>query len=322
MIPYMKMKQKRRGVVLEKIIGIFDEQMSYAERLKQYINEKKEIGCFAVTFQKEEDLLEYCRKKKLFALLVGETCVESLKEELTQFDNTKLWVISEEEPQEWTGDGMDRLFRYQKAGELVRRILSSEPTDTEKISELYTVFSPEQGRLAEEYAWNLIEKLVQKGKCLLLPWDPFLGYGKENAENPSVSELLYLVRKDKEQARQLFLRLPRKNGAEYFGSPDFCTDLWQYSAEEMKRLIHYCRETGGYQCVIFLAGTFHEGVLAVMNQSSEIFLVTSENRDGLRRKQEFFRQMKYAGEQEILSRLTETALPFYGVKTEEMAWKN
>ena len=54
-----------------------------------------------------------------------------------------------------------------------------------------------------------------------------------------------------------------------------------------------------------MAGIFHEGVIAVMNQSSQIYLVSSNTKDGQRRKQEFYRQMKYAGEQEILSKVIE-----------------
>ena len=305
---------------MEKIIGIFDEQTTYAERLKQYINEKKEIGCFAVTFRDEEELWEYCQRKKLLALVAGESMEEKLEQKSADLDGVKVWILSEEQPEKDREQSEDRLFRYQRAGELIRRILRSEAAREERLSELYTVFSPENGKLAEDYVWKLIGKLIEKGKILLLPWDPFLGYGREEKEGeriPSISELLYLVRKDKKQAGGLFLHLPKKRGAEYFGGPDFCTDLWQYSEDEMRSLIRFCREKGEYKYIIFLAGTFCEGVLAVMNQSNGICMVTTESGDGLRRKQEFYRQMKYAGEQEILSRLTEVVIPLHDGKTED-----
>ena len=47
---------------MEKIIGIFDEQINYAERFKNYINTKKEIGCFAVVFGQEKELLDFLEK--------------------------------------------------------------------------------------------------------------------------------------------------------------------------------------------------------------------------------------------------------------------
>ena len=141
-----------------------------------------------------------------------------------------------------------------------------------------------------------------------MPWDPFLGCGRTeegSSVGASISELLYLMRKDRVQAKKLFQGLPKKQGAEFFCGPEFCTDLWQYSAEEMCQLVSCCREYGGYRQVVFLAGAFHEGVVSVMDQSGMIYLVCSNSEEGERRKREFYRQMKYAGQQGILSQLTE-----------------
>lgn len=292
---------------MEKIIGIFDEQTAYAERFKRYINERKDIGCFAVTFSEEQELSDFCGRRKLNCLVLGGSRAEH-PERLPIPYGVRLWVLSEEEPEQEEAEGYRVLCRYQKAGEVIRRILLSEQARDERLSELFTVFSPENSCLAEQFAEKLVAGLSQKGKTLFLPWDPFGGYGRSmdgNGTGASISELLYLMRKDRMQARQLFTGLPKKNGAEYFCGPDYCTDLWQYSAEEMAQLVACCREYGGYRQVVFLAGAFHEGVVSVMNQSGLVYLVCSGNQDGERRKQEFYRQMKYAGQQGVLSQLTE-----------------
>ena len=294
---------------MEKIIGIFDEQNAYAERLKRYINEKKEIGCFAVSFQEEQELKSFCEKKKLNCLLLGGSRAEH-PEQLSVPYGVRLWVLSEEEPEQEEADGYQVLFRYQKAGELIRRMLLFEQAREESLSELFTVFSPENPCLASVYADKLLQKLSENGKTLFLPWDPFCGYGRTedgDRKGASISELLYLMRKDRVQARQLFAGLPKEEGAEFFCGPDYCTDLWQYSADELCRLISCCREYGGYRQVVFLAGAFHEGVVSVMNQSGRVYLVCSESEEGEKRKQEFYRQMKYAGQQGVLSRLTEVS---------------
>ena len=293
--------------MLEKIIGIYDEQKTYADRFKRYINERKDIGCFAVSFQGEEELKEYCSRKNLNYLVLGSAKAEKMKELPIPY-GIGIWVLSEEEPEQEEVEGYQRIFRYQKAGELVRQILLAELEREERLSELYTVFSPESSMLAAEYAEMLIGKLSEKGKTLFLPWDPFGGFGRtgEGARTgASLSELLYLMRKDRTQAKQLFAGLPKKNGAAYFCSPEYCTDLWQYSPEEMQQLVSCCREYGGYQYVVFLAGMFHAGVISVMNQSGKMYLVSSNTEEGIHRKQEFLRQMKYAGEQGVLSRLQE-----------------
>ncbi len=292
---------------MEKIIGIFDEQNVYAERLKRYINERKDIGCFAVTFREEQELKEYCNRKKLNCLLLGGNRAEH-PERVSVPYGIRLWVLSEEEPEREEEEGYQVIFRYQKAGDLIHRVLFSEMEKEERLSELYTVFSPGNSQNAASYADKLLKKLSEKGKTLFLPWDPFYGYGRgEDGTGVSISELLYLMRKDRVQAKALFSGLPKRNGAEYFCGPDYCTDLWQYSEEEMCRLVSCCREYGGYKYVVFYAGAFHEGVVAIMNQSGAVHLVCAEKEGEEQRKQEFYRQMKYAGRQGVLSRLKEVS---------------
>lgn len=293
--------------MLEKIIGIFDEQTVYAERLKCYINERKDVGCFAVTFKAEQELSDFCKRRKLNCLVLGGSFAEH-PEGLSIPYGVRIWVLSEEEPEQEEEDGYGVLFRYQKAGELIRRMMLSELAREGRQSDFFTVFSPESPGMAMQYADKLLSKLSEKGKTLFLPWDPFLGYGRtkdEGERGASVSELLYFIRKDRVQARQLFEGLPKRNGAEYFCGPDYCTDLWQFSEEEMCRMVACCREYGGYRQVVFLAGAFHEGVVSMMDQSSTVYLVCSDTEDGEKRKQEFYRQMKYAGRQGILSQLRE-----------------
>ncbi len=292
---------------MEKVIGIFDEQTMYAERLKRYINERKDIGCLAVIFAGEQELQDFCARKKLSCLILGQENAKNM-ESLSVPYGVRIWVLSEEKPESEEKEGYSVVFRYQRAGEIIRRILLSELAREERLSELFTVFSPENSILAAKFAEKQVVRLSEKGKTLLLPWDPFGAYGRQEdgrETGPSISELLYLMRKDRQQARQLFTRLPKKNGAEYFCGPDYCTDLWQYSAEEMGQLVACCREYGGYRNVVFVAGAFHAGVVSIMNQSGLIYLVGSGTEEGEWRKKEFYRQMKYAGEQGVLSQLSE-----------------
>jgi len=296
--------------VLEKVIGIFDEQNAYAERFKRYINEKKDIGCFAVSFHGEQELTDYCRQKQLNYLVLGGTGADKARQLPLPY-GIRVWVLSEEEPEQEEEDGYQRIFRYQKAGEIIRRMMQAELAREERLSELYTVFSPESSMLAAEYAQRLTGRLAEQGKTLLLPWDSFGGCGRTEdggRMGASVSELLYLMRKDRTQAKQLFAGLPKKNGAAFFCGPEYCTDLWQYTPEEMQQLVACCREFGGYRYVVFLADMFHAGVISVMNQSGRVYLVSSQTDGGLLRKQEFFRQMKYAGEQGVLSQLQEVVM--------------
>ena len=296
---------------MEKIIGIFDEQTVYAERFKHYINERKDLGCFAVTFLKEEEISEYCMRKKLTYLVTGEESFHQLNTESLPQD-VRIWVLAEKETVMPESEKLRFLFRYQKADEIIRRILLSEDTKEEYIGDIVTVISAESNCLAAEYADKLLLHLSETGKTLFLPWEPFGGYGREKEGEGigiSISELLYLIRKDTQQARQMFSNLPKRYGADFFCGPEYCSDLWQYTAQEMDQLLLCCQEYGGYKQIVFLAGTFHESVISIMNQSKVVYLISSETAYGECRKQEFYRQMKYAGNQGVLSRLTEIVIP-------------
>lgn len=290
---------------MEQVVGIFDGQAEYAKRLVKYINGNKELGCFAVGFSGEEEVFSFCERKKLSALILGSVSAETeklLEDRLPS--GLPVWHLSEEKEE---GDGM--LFRYQKAGELIRPVAAAlQSRKIRRRSDLFTVFSPESNRLAEEHAVFLAEQLAEKGRTLLLFWDPFCVFGRQEQEGglPTLSELLYYIRKDSGQAKNLFSGIRKKKGVEFFCGADFATDLWQYSSEEMERLLQLCKCYGKYEHIVVLAGVFHEGILSVMRQSSHVVLVSSKTEKGEQRRQEFFRQMKYAGEQEILSALLET----------------
>lgn len=290
---------------MEQVIGILDGQAEYAGKLTGYINEKKEIGCFAVSFRDEEELLHFCERKKLSALLIGGKTsgeLQKLKENLPV--GLRCWVLSGNET-EREKEGV--LFRYQKAGNIIRFVLDEMLSESSvKMSELLTVFSPESNAMAAEYAMAQAEQLAKSGRTLFVAWDAFLGYGRQEekeTELPSLSELLYYVRKDLNQAKKLFAGIRKKGGVEAFCGPDYSTDLWQYSPQEMQQLLLCCREYGNYRHIVFLAGVFHEGTAAVMRQSSRVCLVCSKSEAGNKRTKEFFRQMKYAGEQEILTKV-------------------
>ena len=112
---------------MEKIIGIFDEQINYAERFKNYINTKKEIGCFAVVFGQEKELLDFLEKKKLSYLIVGEERLQQVENILEQVSyEIKIWVFTEELSTIVQKETYPRVFRYQKAKDILRQILLCE----------------------------------------------------------------------------------------------------------------------------------------------------------------------------------------------------
>ncbi|MGN0505009.1 MAG: hypothetical protein ACI4FZ_00495 [Lachnospiraceae bacterium] len=296
---------------MEKVIGILEEESEYPKRLARYINDRHDIGCVAVAFQTPEEVLRFGEKNPFYALLIGEHAGET-EESFSELlhPGGRLFQLSEEPVK--TGQllpsGIRLVFRYQRAEELVRQVLNGSEEPALFQGGLYTVYCPGSNISSERFAWQLARRLSEHGKTLFLSWEPFGGFGRNGEEEErmtgNISELLYLLRGENHSKKERLCALPVKEGVAYVPGVDYCTDLWQYSAEELLAFLKLCREEG-YQNIVFLAGFFSESIEALMEQSEEVCLVKDEGPAAEWRHKEFFRQMKYAGKQELLSRVKE-----------------
>lgn len=296
---------------MEKVIGILEEEGEYPKRLAEYVNNRRDIGCVAIAFQTGKEVLQFGIHTPFFCLVIG-----LQKEETEDFSSVLvpggvIYQLVEEPVQGKTllPSGRRGLFRYQRAGELLCRLLEEETAVvTPAEGGLYTVYSPGAVFFAERFAWQYAKKLSGYGKTLFLSWEPFGGFGREWRETEqnsgSISDLLYLLRSEAFTKTDRLLELPQREGVFYVPGASYCTDLWQYTAEELLKFLSLCKQAG-FSSIVFLAGYFSEGIEALMEKSEELYLVTEEGEEAKSRCREFFRQMKYAGKQSLLSRVKE-----------------
>lgn len=327
-------KHKERGDALEKVIGILEERSEYPRRLARYINNKNDIGCAAVAFQSIEEVICFQERTPLFALLVGDGYDREEQQRISMLlsQNGSVFILSEEpeDKGQFLSSGIRRIFRYQRAGELLGQVLRQETESTPPQGGLYTVYGPDSVSSAEHFAWQLAKRLSAQTKTLFLSWEPFGGFGRSESDRGEVcgdlSELLYVLRLESFSKKDRLLALPSQEGVFYISGIAYCTDLWQYSAEELLHFLALCRECG-YGAIVFLAGFFSESIEHLMEQSEAVCLVTGDSAEEERRRKEFFRQMKYAGKQALLSRVKEARkhdadiCPESTGKVSETLWK-
>lgn len=291
---------KTQGVKhLNSLIGIFGSSPGYSKRLAAAINARHDVGYTAVAFNTSEELERFLEKKTLSILLSdNEAHSELLK-------NPSIFCLLTDNPESDCGGAS--IFKFQSASAIIKSIILLNPEDLTKFNNVYTVFSPASCALAHQYAEHLAKELALKGKTLLLSWDYFSGIGREENEpaGKTISDLLFTARKNETGMKKLLSGLMRKEGYDFFCGTDFYADLWQYSREEMETLIDSCKRNGGYENLVFSCGFFSDGVEALLENSNEIFLVKQNDTIGTRRNMEFMRQMKYAGKQTILSKISE-----------------
>lgn len=287
---------------MNSVIGIIGSSPGYSRRLADAINSRKDVGYTAVAFKDIEELSQFLKTRNLSVLLSDQEEHSDLLSKPTAF------CLLTNEPDEETG--RTSIFKFQAASAIIKSILLLNPETTGGINHVFTVFSPSSAEKADAYAEKLATKLALEGRTLFLSWEYFGGKGREEQEHcgKTVSDLLFTARKNEAGMKRLMTGLEKRNGYEYFCGTEYYADLWQYSPEEMERLVEMCKKHGNYEYVVFCCGFFSEGVEALMGKSDEVMLVrsTEEKRDV--RIEDFLRQMKYSGKHGILSKIKEVTV--------------
>ncbi|MCR5584268.1 MAG: hypothetical protein K6F63_02385 [Lachnospiraceae bacterium] len=280
---------------MEALIGIFSSSGEYAARLAAYINSRRDVGCGGVSFKNNSELVEFFESRDLSILLTDDPTHLKLYE-----DRARVCLLCDDREKTENAYRSDCIFKFQRAPVLLQELLPGLEKDFVR-NNIYTVFSPTSNQRAREFAREKARELAAGGRTLIIFWDPFGAFGRNAEEGVSVSELLFTVRKNRSGFKGLLLRLSHEDGVFSLKGTDFYSDLWRFSPAEMEELADLCRTEGDFDHVIFECSFMSEAVEKLMEISDEVFIVPDGESDP--GPEEFLRQMKYAGKQEILLRV-------------------
>ncbi|MCR5153515.1 MAG: hypothetical protein K6B75_01585 [Lachnospiraceae bacterium] len=299
---------------MEAVTGILCKEYEYAKKLSEYINAKKDYGSMAASFAGADDFKAFYERKDVKTFLFDEDIYLEEGFPLALRPGTECILLCENKEESYSlENGMRRVFKYKPAGEILKEIGKEPDKKYGKWENVFAYFSPDAAILAAVKGFACAKQHALSGRTLFLSWEPFGGLGREASEDKeygseekaSLSELLFRLRKSEDEAARLFERTCKTMGVDYFCGPDYCSDLWQFSAEEMCHLVSFCKERGGYEYVILAVGFFSESMEGVMKRCEKVVLITLSGSSGRERKREFYRQMKYAGNQELLDNIIE-----------------
>ncbi len=292
---------------MEKTIGILDEEYEYAEALAAYINRKRSMGLRAIPFKDKGELKSYYANGSVDKLLIGETFSKKDINAVFLHEETEKIILVGEKTTESVRNGTRVLFKYVPAGKLTEEIIGYETPAEVQSENIYSVFSPDSAILAGVKAYELASALGKTGRTLLLSWEPFGGLGrKEHDEGKmSLSELLYILRKGEKVGPEVFKNVCKAGNVDYFCGIDYASDLWQFSFEEMKKLLSFCKEVGRYVYIIIAIGYYNDTMEKVMESCEKVYMVGVSGKAGDERMEEFRRQMKYAGRGNLLNIISE-----------------
>ena len=280
---------------MEALIGIFASPGEYGSRLAAYINSRRDIGYGGISFQNNSELVDFLKSGELSILLTDDP------KHLSAYNNIQqVFFLCEDRLRAENEGGRDEVFKYMKAGDILKRVLPGLKTEKRVKNNIITVFAPSSNETGRSAARERATKLSRQGRTLLICWDPFGFPVRREEKDLTLSELLFAFRKNRNALNDGIMSLRSENGYNVLKGTDFYTDLWQFTAEEMQEFAEMCRSAGEYEYLVFECAFMSEAVERLMTLSDEILI--PEAFPGDPGPEEFMRQMKYAGKQEILSR--------------------
>lgn len=299
--PTQNEKQTEEGVPLEKLVVIIDHMPEYATRLAVYLNGRQGFPYRAVVFSTPEEIKGYVESGAVYAVLAAECFEKELLGLLLKTEIRVFWFSETKKVQ-----GASFLYRYQSAKEIEKRLLEIKKEETKL--RVFGVYSPAGGVCMERLSLEIGNGFARTKKVLYLPFLPFGIYGREFGDG--LSELLFYVKQREETFTEAFDRLlQRGEGAHRIGPVRWCTDLREVTREEIESLIRFLETKTEYDTIVIAVGQFDAAGIAVLRCCDVILTPVWETEEGHKLYAEFLRQLKEAGEAELLSHMAEFPLP-------------
>ena len=179
-------------------IGIYDDEITYASRLMEVLNARKQILFEAEVFTAKEKLLEYLGNHKLDILLVQDS---KMFEELQGYSVMKIIILSKGDYQNKTSK-YPVIYKYQSSDAIIREIMNYYAGDakaqdlySKRKLKIYGIYSPVRQINVTAFSFAIGQHLLKKYSVLYLNLELFSGiqcsFGSKDGR--SLSELMYYI---------------------------------------------------------------------------------------------------------------------------------
>lgn len=309
------------------VIAIYEEDIAYANRLMDFLNEKEEFLLEAMVFSKKESLQEYLQEHQVDILLLGEFMDRiNLKEEHIKYKIVLCEgiLVREEETE-------PVINKYQSAECIMREILafyvSKENTTAVyrylpqyRKCEMVSVYSPCGGCGKTITALAMAQILGKSKKVLYLNLEIFPGviFGTNPEDISGFSELVYYLKQRKPNLAMKLHALVRKEGnIDLLQPADHYNDLFALEAQDIQLLIEELYGATAYDVVIFDIGFISDATVELLEASQVIYIPSSENKSAGEKEERFFRFLKEEGREYIQDKCKKLQIPIDSVIEQE-----
>lgn len=321
---------------MKKVIGIYDREGGYGERLAGYLSAKGRLPFRIVVFTGEEALCGFAGKEEVHILLLHESC---MSQRIAELPVLRVLLLTEEEQEERLclfQREVQPVYKYQSAENIRQRIMDcyeallpafSGENQSGKGSGLITIYSPVHHCFKTTLGLLYGQMLAREERVLFVSLEACGGFesafGLEGGAD--LSDALYYDRQGR-----LTERLPgivRQIGELDVLMPvQYPEDLCEVHMEELMKLFEHIVQEGLYSAIVLDAGEALYQPAELLKGSRRIFVPGREDYMSVVRLEEFERNMRLLGHEDVLQRVEQLQVPCQDgtgrnrVQLEELMW--
>lgn len=301
------------------IIAIYEEDIVYANRLMDFLNEKEEFLLEAMVFSKKESLQRYLQEHQIDILLLGEFMDRSnLREEHISYKIVLCeGILVKEEETETV------INKYQSAECIMREILAlyvSKETVTASYRylpqyrncELISIYSPCGGCGKTTMALSMAHILGRSKRVLYINLENFPGviFGTSPGVISGFSELIYYLKQRKSNLAMKLQALVRKEGnIDLLQPAEHYNDLYAIEVQDIQLFIEELYGATVYDVVIFDIGFISDAILELLEASHTVYMPLYENESAREKEERFFQFLREEGREYIQDKCKKLKFP-------------
>lgn len=237
---------------------ICDSEAVYANRLAQWLLEKKEMN-FQIHIMHDVHLAEkFSKEQGIHILIVDDGIEKEIRERLAPDHMIFLYRYSASEEK---GKNVRQIFKYQSADSIFKEILDicmqdEDPSCFRPVKkgnrQIVAVYSPINRIGKTTFAWELARVCAKRGKTLYFSTDAYTVLAVQPEEEGfSVSDLLYFA--GQESCRigiKVSAAAPNDGRMQYLNPPVSREDVCQAGGKEWYQIALRILDEGAYEYVI------------------------------------------------------------------------
>lgn len=292
-----------------RILAILAEEEEYADELSLYIRQHKECGFTPIVFTRPENYLKFTEEESDSCLLADEVFMGAVGEAVPK--ERMCLLLGSREP------SSKGIYKYRSAEALTKDLTewfgnrqpggetSSEVKDEHRSEKgcLITYFSPDDVYISGRAALRSAYERGTCGSTLLISFDPFCAFGTERdtGSRMSLSDIIFMLREGKAGEELITDTLRRGNSRiDVLCGVNSWMDIYDTAPKDITGLLRLVRSLERYDTVIVDMSVLGAPGLTLMEESERIVIVSKDNGGDESRTEEWRRQMRALGREDIL----------------------